>query len=146
MLFAQRVMEIAERLQDPRLVAAVLQLAEALESLRTDCGIGGYSGHHEFEARFAVGLHVAVALRGENFLPAGDFAHRQLQRHHDLILLGKCETFYLLLTAPDAFQPSEALGSERDVAEGREVSGLLAGGLRTDNVAAEERLHCGGSR
>src|SRR5437763_10081524 len=99
-----------ERLEHPRLMAAVLKETESLERSLPCALIRRQRRHYEFEPGFAVGIFRTGKLNSEYLLRAWNFANGQLQRHINLIGLGEGEAWDLLVATPDAFEPCQAIG------------------------------------
>ena len=142
-LLSQRVIQIMQRLEHPRLAAPVLDLSKALECLFAHGGVGGKCGHDELEFGFAVGILRAVALRRQDLLPARNFPHSQLLRHRDFVCFGERKAFDLLLPPPYSLQPIQATGRQYHIAERIKPSRLLTGRSRLRNAVAQHGLQCG---
>ena len=74
--------------------------AQVLKGLAAYLWVGGERGHHESEARLAIGIGDAIVLRSEDLRPAGDCADSQFERHIDLIAFGERETLDFLFAFP----------------------------------------------
>src|SRR5690606_21065827 len=63
---AQRMIQVGERIGDPRLAAAVGGVGQTSDEIVTDCVLRRYRGHHDLEARAAIRVLEALALSSEN--------------------------------------------------------------------------------
>src|SRR5688500_20249717 len=80
---AERWMEVADRLQDPRLAAAVPDVGQAGEERVAGGRIGGECRPHELELRLAIRVLNALRLIVEDLLPVAPLAQRELQGQRD---------------------------------------------------------------
>ena len=77
---SQRVMQIAERGQDPGLPGAVRRVPEPIEEGRPYRAVRRQRRHDELEPGSTVGVVDAVTLRGQGRLGARTASHREVER------------------------------------------------------------------
>jgi hypothetical protein len=108
-VFPQRVIEILQRFQHPRLPTTVVDQPEAVEGLLADRGISRERRHDEREPRFAIRVLRPFELRLKNAFPAWHFADGQLHRKRNLVRLRERQALDALLPPPDSFQPRQSV-------------------------------------
>ena len=141
---AQRMIQVADGVEHPRLVRSVLHVFQAVEERVADRRVARERRHDEREARLAVGVrearraaaceHAVARLRTSRTARS---SARSASSTSDSGRPSICR-----VVSPDLLEPRDAsAGVSRDAAKGREPGGLLAGrrGARS-RPAAQHRL------
>jgi len=124
---AQRVMEVAQRLQDPRFASPVLDVGQAGKECVAGRAVGRQRRPHVLELRPAIGVLDAVLLLLEDLRPRRHFPYGELEGERDVVGLGQGESGNGLGLPPHALEPRERRRRARDVAQRVEPGRLQAG-------------------
>ena len=139
-LRAQRVVQVVQSLEHPRLAAAIVHVGERREPALALGGVGGERRHHEREAGLAIGVLDPLLLRREDVAPAFDLAHRQFQRQRRVVGFGERQPVNRHAASPRRVRSHAQCGrGQRDVAERAEPRRFLTRRLRRGQSRLQQR-------
>src|SRR5262245_49334589 len=103
----QRVMEVADAVEHPRLATAVGDVFQCLEKAPALGRIVRERRNDELQAGLSIWIFRPLDLLCENLPPARNGAHRELLRERDVIVLGQLQTRDRFALPPDPLEPRQ---------------------------------------